>query len=83
MEKQLFIFNNANDQKAENVYDLRTWKLFYKEGNESDQLNRNPCIALENPFQMGCSIKAADLIQTQQLYNKLSSYSCLQEQNVV
>lgn len=71
--------------KAENVYDLNTWKIHYIEGakDEPDTQNRHPYIALERPLQLGCSIRASDLIQTQQLYNKFSSYCFTNETSVL
>jgi len=71
MGKNMYIFNNEQDKKAENVFTLSEWTVLvnHEEGTEN-----TTCVTLEDPLRLGCSLKIESCEQTTELLNQLRKY---------
>jgi serine/threonine protein kinase len=75
VDKTLYIFQNENDKKAEQIYDLTTWNVFLQQPNNTDRAvgedGNQTFISLDDPMQLGCAIKADSYTRTFDLFHTL------------
>jgi translation initiation factor 2-alpha kinase 4 len=75
VDKTLYIFQNENDKKAEQIYDLSTWNVYLQQPNNIDRAvgedGNQTFISLDDPMQLGCEIKADSYTSTFELFHTL------------
>lgn len=66
MNKELRLYREKTDKKAEQIFDLKNADIVIEEKDD-------PYISIKNPYLIGCLIKGSNQIETSRFFERLIS----------